>query len=221
MTNWRARLSRRRSQIVGGSALAAAALGVASSAAWGVRGGTPLPPQQPSRMSPESVFTRFLDLSVATRQPRPGRLDSVYTAGMQFNYDSNYAYTRCEQSTDARWMADYRVLRVVTTGDSAVASVELVTVAHETEHGVVGVDAGVYHEATLRLKTDTGHWELLRSARETGGVWKVCGDAREGFSLFPAGRVGAVRWLPPGASADKARAAIDSIRKSRGLPIIR
>ena len=158
----------------------------------------------------ETVFARFLDLSVATRAPRIGMFDSVYT---------------CEDlvwMSDVRWVADYRIVNVATSGDTARATAILTTVARQID---LGDNQGTY-AATFRVSADTGHWLMVRSA-ETRNLWKVCGDARERvggiprehFGVFMLGRT--IRWQPPGASSQGARAAIDSIRRSRGLPIVR
>lgn len=158
----------------------------------------------------ETAFARFLDLSVATRAPRIGMFDSVYTC------------EDLEWMIDVRWVADHRIVDVTTIGDTARATAILTTVARQID---LMDNQGTY-SSTFRVSADTGHWLMVRSA-ETQNKWKVCGDARERvggsprerFGVFMLGR--AIRWQPPGASAEMARAAIDSIRRSRGLPIVR
>lgn len=154
------------------------------------------------QVSPESVFVRFLDLAVATRLQRMGMHDSVY------------ACRELEYLEDVRWVADYRVTSVAVRGDEADATAVLTTVAQQIDRGE---NNGGY-VATLRIRSDTGRW-LLRKSGSTAGHWKVCGDSREHFGIYMLGRE--AKWLPAGASADKARAAIDSIRSSRALPILR
>ena len=146
-------------------------------------------------------FDRFLSLSVATRKPHVGMVDSVYTPGTQLGVD--------EQYKDMRWLAAHRILSVVTAGDTARAAAILTTTARQ-------IDMGDYYCARYGIRDDTAHWVLVRS-RDTRGRWMVNGDAAEGFSVLPLGRD--IRWGM--GSRRKALAAVDSIRRARGLPLIR
>lgn len=157
-------------------------------------------PTQHAPTPPDSQLARFLRLAVAT-----------WTRDENGIYDSVYTCREDEDFEDFRWIADFRILSMSTDGDTAQALTILTTVADQLAEG-----DGRYR-ALLRIAEDTAHWRLIRTAT---GPWKVCGDTfREHFNVFMAGRH--VRWQPPGASAEKARALIDSIRQSRGLLLIR
>lgn len=165
-------------------------------------------PASPNRTAPADTtsepykqFARFLWLAVATRAPGPGRVDSVYTHGTDLGIDERY--------TDMRWVAAYRILSIWTAGDSGRAAAVITTVARQT-------DKGYGWTARYGIRDDTAHWRLERSA-DTGGRWKVRGDALDGFRVFRVGRD--VKWLT--GSPKKAFAAVDSIRRARGLPLVR
>lgn len=147
---------------------------------------------------PDSQLAHFLSLAIATRVPRVGRLDSVYTREE-------------EEYNRVRWLADFKVIGVALRGDSALATAVITTVADQ-------VDRGRGWVATPRIETDTAHWQMARS-RDGERRWLVCGDAVEGFGVLMVGRE--VRWRPATASARTARAAVDSIRRARGLTIVR
>jgi hypothetical protein len=70
--------------------------------------------------------------------------------------------------------------------------------------------------ASTEIREDTVHWALIRNT-DTQGRWMVNGDAAEGFGLFHIGRD--VRWVR--GSRVQALAAIDSIRRARGLEVLR
>jgi hypothetical protein len=145
----------------------------------------------------ESQFIQFLSLAVATRVPRLGLVDSVYTCD------------ETEGRHDMKWVAAGRVLSVSTRGDSGRATAVITTVAHQTERSNG-------YDARYRIHEDTAHWDLVRNI-QTGGKWMVCGDALEGFGIFHIGR--SVRWVQ--GSRAEALAAADSVRRARGLPILR
>ncbi|MEP6992218.1 MAG: hypothetical protein ABJA80_14900 [bacterium] len=149
---------------------------------------------------PDSQFARFLSLAIATRAPRVGKFSDVYECR-----DS-------EALKDVRWLADYRILSVHTTGDSAVATAQVTTVARQHD-GATGwvADAGI--------RVDTARWRMRNVAAGATKRWKVCGDAMEHFGVFMLGRT--VRWAPAGSSAATAKAAVDSIRRARGLALAR
>lgn len=157
-----------------------------------------------SRMDTDSArarkaFERFLQLAVATNTLRIGRYDSVYTCPEDELYE------------DVRWVADSRVLDINVRGDTANVSAVLTTAAQQVQE-----DVGTDYVATVRIREDTGHWRMVR----TGGAgWKVCGDSREGFGVWMIGRT--IHWRPVGASRLTAHSVIDSIRRARGLPIMR
>jgi hypothetical protein len=142
-------------------------------------------------------FEKFLSLAIATRQPHVGMIDSVYTCGDE------------ESRDDMRWIAAFRILSVSVAGDSGRAAAALTVVAIQKD-GLSG------WTARFGIREDTAHWELKRSA-ETGGRWMICGDTYEHFGVFHLGRD--VKWLR--GSTSEAIAAVDSIRRARGLPIIR
>lgn len=145
------------------------------------------------------TFERFLQLSVATNVPRLGDYDSVYTCRDN------------ELDEDVRWIADGRVVSLHVRGDTADLAAVLTTVAHQ-----IMDDVGEGYTATIRVREDTGHWWMVRS---DGPGWKVCGEAKEHFGIMMLGRT--IKWRPAGASEEKAHALIDSVRRSRGLPVAR
>jgi hypothetical protein len=146
-------------------------------------------------------LARFLSLAVATRVLHTGIADSVYTTGTEPDINELY--------TDMRWVADFRILSVSTRGDSGRATAVVTDVARQVEK------RGTY-EATYGIREDTAHWLLVRGLDSTGR-WLVNGDAAEGFGVFHVGRQ--IRWVS--GSRGKALAAVDSIRRARGFPLIR
>jgi hypothetical protein len=147
--------------------------------------------------SPYRQFATFLSLAIATRQPHLGMIDSVYTCGDE------------ESRDDMRWIAAYRILSVSVAGDSGRAAALITTVATQKNEGNGW-------RAKLGIREDTAHWELKRGA-ETGGRWMVCGDTYEHFGVFHLGRD--VKWAR--GSGVEAMAAVDSIRRARGLELLR
>lgn len=146
-------------------------------------------------------FSRFLSLAVATRVPHEGRTDSVYASGAEPGID--------EHDTDMRWVAASRILSVSTAGDSARATAVITEVAQQiTDHDI--------YRASFGIRDDTAHWRLVRDA-DSNGRWLVKGDAEEGFGVFHVGRD--IRWVV--GSRAMALAAVDSIRRARGLPLVR
>ena len=146
---------------------------------------------------PYAQFEKFLSLAIPTRAPRLGIFDSVYTCREEENY------------ADMRWVADSRILSVSVTGDSGRAAAVLTVVARQK-------DDGPGWKATFGIREDTAHWALKRDT-EADGRWKVCGDSFEQFGVFRIGRD--VQWLR--GDRTKALAAVDSIRRVRGLPVVR
>jgi hypothetical protein len=160
----------------------------------------------------QTNFARFLSLAVATRSQVLGMFDSVYARGdPKIGGDVDPCP---EDYREVRWLADYKIVSVDAKNDSAVGVAVLTTVADQMP-SPDGAD-GVYL-VTPRLRQDTARFTLIRSP-ETHGHWAVCGDAQGGFGLLRIGRE--VRW-PPGWSKEKAFEQIDSVRKARGLPILR
>jgi hypothetical protein len=146
-------------------------------------------------------FDRFLSLAVATRALHVGITDSVYTSGSEPEIT--------EGDTAMRWIAAARILAVSTRGDTGHAAAVITEVARQAEKH----DG---YEATYGVRDDTAHWVLVRGVDSTG-KWLVNGDADEGFGVFPIGRD--IRWVT--GSRAKAIAAVDSIRRARGLAIVR
>ena len=162
----------------------------------------------------DSQFARFLSASIATRENTRGLFDSVYTNEGRKPTPGEIEDVSgpCPQEfMEERWLADYRLLSVTTRGDSGRAAAEITTVAREVEDGAEWL-------ATILVSQDTAHWRLIRSD-VTQGLWMVCGESMEGFGLFrmPPSHL---RWSKNG-SAVKARAAVDSIRRARGLALVR
>lgn len=146
-------------------------------------------------------FARFLSLAVASRVPHAGRVDSVYTSGTDLGID--------ERDTDMRWVAASRILYVSTKGDTGRAAAVITEVARQ-------VDDHDGYRASYGIREDTAHWGLVRGV-DTSGRWLVQGDAAEGFGVFHIGRD--IRWVV--GSRSQALAAVDSIRRARGLPLVR
>ena len=163
---------------------------------------------------PDSQFVRFLSLAISTREIRREMFDAVYTRvgrALAPGEIEDIAGSCPEHWQEARWLADYRVLSVTTRGDSADAIAEITTVARE-------VADWPRRLAKVDIAVDTAHWLLIRSD-VTEGLWKVCGDAEEGFGLFQVAPA-QVEWSNNG-SVGRARAAVDSIRTARRLPLAR
>jgi hypothetical protein len=143
-------------------------------------------------------FAKFLDISVATHAPKLGRYASVYC-----REGEEYQLTR--------WLADFEVVRVDVRGDSATAVAVVTTVADQSDRTGRWV-------AARKIRTDTAHWHMVREPAGSG-VWRVCGDANEGFSMIMTGPD--MIWRPLGASRKRAFADVDSIRRGRGHAVIR
>jgi hypothetical protein len=147
-------------------------------------------------------FAAYLSLAVATRRPHMNVLDTVYTAGEELGVG--------EAENDMRWVAASRILSVRTMGDRAQGFAEITTVARQTS------DTHDHWTARYAIREDTARWSLVRSA-DTGGRWKVWGDAYGGFGITQIGRD--IVWAE--GSRAKALAAVDSIRRARRLELLR
>jgi hypothetical protein len=131
-----------------------------------------------------------------------GRIDSVYTRGEELGIDERYE--------DMRWLAAYRIVSVETKNDTAQAAAVITVVARQTN------DGHDHYTARYGIRDDTARWVLVREST-AGGRWKVSGDAVGGFGVAHIGRD--IRWAE--GSRAKALAAVDSIRRARGLPLLR
>lgn len=143
-------------------------------------------------------FDRFLSQTLATRRPRMGYVDSLYTCGDEEGFE------------ERRWIAAYRILQLTTRGDTGRVVVALTSVARQLQ------ETDSRYGARTGILEDTASWRLVRN-EETGGRWMTCGDSDQGFNTMAIGR--SVRWRK--GSAKRAVALADSIRKARGLPIVR
>jgi hypothetical protein len=148
-------------------------------------------------------FAAFLTIATATRKPKMGVADSVYTPG---------EIGIGEQDADMRWVAASRILSIKTEGDTGSAVAVITTVARQIDNG-----NGVWL-ARYGIHEDTARWFLVRNAA-TGGRWMVEGDAAGGFGVFHIGRERDIKWVV--GSRAKALAAVDSIRRARGLELVR
>lgn len=146
----------------------------------------------------EAQFAKFLSISTATRTPVLGIYESVYCRDGE-----EYQLTK--------WLADFEILSVVVHDDSATAAARVTTVAEQDDHTGAMV-------ATRKIRTEIAHWYMVRAPAGTG-IWRVCGDAREGFGMIMTGPN--MRWRPRSASRQKAFADVDSIRRARGKAVIR
>jgi hypothetical protein len=146
-------------------------------------------------------FAKFLTLAVATHVDHVGDADSVYTSGTELGID--------EQYKEMRWLAASRILSVKSNGDTAHAVALITTVARQT-------DTGHGYTASYGIREDTARWVLVRDA-EDSGRWKVNGDAAGGFGVWHIGRD--ITWV--NGSRARALAAVDSIRRARGLELVR
>lgn len=163
---------------------------------------------------PESQFTRFLSLSIATREKNRVYVDSVYTGG-DITVGGDVAPCLAGDETVNRWLADYHVLSVRTHGDSGDASAAITTAVREVEE-----PDGESFVATPQIQEDSARWRLVKGSG-TNGKWMVCGpgsDRKEIFGLFKVGRT--IKW-PNGGSPQSVMNTIDSIRRARGLPVAR
>jgi hypothetical protein len=152
--------------------------------------------------SAEVQLRRFLDLAVASRKPVIGMWTPVFTCN-----DPDH-----EDRVRALWIADSKILSIRPKGDSMKAVVLLTSVVDEADHGFFG------WQKILRVQDDTAHFTLARDSAD-GGTWKVCGEALEHFGIRILGSD--ATWFPKGASQAAAIATTDSIRKARGLSIVR
>jgi len=178
------------------------------------RVGVPAETRARPKGSAESQFDRFLSLSIATREKNAVSAESVYTEG-GIKVGGDVAPCLAGDETVNRWLADYHVLSVSLRGDTAIASAAITTAVREDEE-----PDGRSFVATPLIQEDTARWMLVRGA-DTHGKWMVCGpgaSAQGLFGLFKVGRT--IRWAN-GGSARNATATIDSIRRARGLPVVR
>ena len=93
-------------------------------------------------------------------------------------------------------------------GEHGRATAVITSVARQT-------DRGPGWTASYGVRNDTAHWALTRGP-ETDGRWMVCGDSFEQFGVWHIGRT--VKWLR--GSKAQALAAVDSIRRARGLELV-
>jgi hypothetical protein len=162
---------------------------------------------------PESQLTRFLSLSVATREKNLVYVDSVYTDG-DIRVGGDVAPCLAGDETVNRWLAASHVLSVTVQGDRADATAAITTAAREVEE-----PDGESFVVNPQIQEDTARWRLLKSG--TSGKWMVCGPGshpKEIFGLFKVGRT--IKW-PNGGSQESVMSTIDSIRRARGLPVLR
>jgi hypothetical protein len=163
---------------------------------------------------PEAQFSRFLSLSIATRERNLVYTDSVYTDG-DIQVAGDVAPCLAGDETVSRWLADFHVLSMRTHGDSAEATAAITSAAREVEEP----DAESF-VVIPQIQEDTATWKLLNTSG-TNDKWMVCGpgsDRKEIFGLSKVGRT--IKW-PNGGSQQSVMKTIDSVRRSRGLPIAR
>jgi len=91
-------------------------------------------------------------------------------------------------------LATFRVLGAASSGDSALASAEVTSVAEESLDTV----AAISYVTTVRTRVDTLQWEMTRSVKN--GQWGVCGFSRNGADFRIYGTDRQTRWIPPGNS---------------------
>jgi hypothetical protein len=153
----------------------------------------------PNDLTPDSTLRLFLSWSVPSRRPNSVNVNPIY------------ACDEFEALENSVWIADGRIDSIQVKGDTATARTRLTTVARQ-----VASDTG--HVATLAVEERTASFALVRE----GGRWKVCANAVDGTDVFSlGGPASKTRWLPAGASGERAIAVIDSIRLARGLPLLR
>jgi hypothetical protein len=106
-------------------------------------------------------------------------------------------------------LARYKVLESSRLKDTVYAAAEVTTVAEETK------DPQLYagYLVTLHVRTDTLHWRMTRDS--ASGKWGVCGYSVEGYGFGRYGTDSLTKWSPPGASVQRMRALVDSLR---GVP---
>jgi hypothetical protein len=165
------------------------------------------PPVAPSLIGvnpvlPESTLSYFLSVTVPTRQPNTVMLDSIYGCSDTENLDH------------VLWLADWHMDSSTALGDSML----------------------VYFRATsvARLRAANGGYRAVMGIEEipivarldrVGQRWTVCVNFRDwrhpADDFFIGGPFPNIRWQPAGANIQQVFAAIDSIRRARGLAIIR
>jgi hypothetical protein len=106
-------------------------------------------------------------------------------------------------------LARYKVLESRRLKDTVYVAAEVKTVAEETQ------DPKVYagYLVTLHVRTDTLHWRMTHDS--ASGNWGVCGYSVEGYGFGRYGADSLTKWAPPGASVQRMRALVDSLR---GVP---
>jgi len=106
-------------------------------------------------------------------------------------------------------LARYKVLESTRLKDTVYVAAEVKTVAEETQ------DPKVYagYLITLHVRTDTLHWRMTRDS--ASGNWGVCGYSVEGYGFGRYGADSLTKWSPTGASVQRMRALVDSLR---GVP---
>jgi hypothetical protein len=156
-------------------------------------------------------FASFLEVAVATDTSHGAMLDSLYSRG---SFDE---LGIAERDDDVRWLAASRILSVRTEGDSGNAVAVITTVARQTPESEEG-----HYAVRFGIQDDTARWLLIRDVDD--GHWKVDADgviinngARDQFTVLALGRD--IHWVM--GSRQQALAAIDSIRVTRGLEVVR
>ena len=151
----------------------------------------------------ESTLSYFLTVAVPTRRPSTVMIDSIVGCRDTENLDH------------VLWHAAWQIDSSVALGDSTLVYFRATSVAR-----LRAADGGGY-------KAVLGVEEVPVVARldRLGSHYTVCVNFRDprhpADDFFIGGPFPNVRWTPSGASTAEAFAAIDSIRRVRGLPIIR
>ena len=151
---------------------------------------------------PESTLAYFLRMSVPTRKEDRTTVDSIYGCADTENLDHMV------------WLADWRIDSSIASHDTSLVYVNLTTVARfrGMTHGYMGSLAVEEIPAVISLD-------------RKGAGWLVCVNfralAQPGDPFVTGGPVPGIEWRTPGATTSGAFAMVDSIRRSRGLPLIR
>ena len=141
-------------------------------------------------------------LAVSPNQGSVNRFtDSVQACPLNAVIDTQYT------------LATYRVLSVDQHNqDTAVVAAQIVTAAVDMPDSLDLSNIG-RREAFERLKTDTGHWTMIRQAPSY--KWYLCGASREWYYFNAGGEDSATRWIPSNASWATVQRLVDSLRHAQ------
>jgi hypothetical protein len=159
-----------------------------------------VPPASPAVSdSARAVLDRYLALSIENDRPDAKEMEQVLSPGDTCYTPSDVIYSY--------WLASSRVLGLQVHGDSARAEVEALTVAEQVPNSKSAYGSTV----TRRIRRDTLDYTLIREP--SGGGWRICGDASNGYGFGGYGRPEYVTYEPRGVTRASLLALVDSVRR--------